>query len=423
MKINWGFGPPKESGGDEKPAPKSDDAAASEQHSWTAGASLSTRVIVGLLWAALIAGPLALAMQVLIPSPQPVVRQDGYVDRIGEAAAVGEFAQRAVVAWLETPRDRAAELQPFFGDTPQNRPQVPWTTDHPAVAEIVKDDTGLWSVVVGVDATEGRVEDPAAQPEADAANAQPAADTSTEAPAEEESAESGASGEEDAEPVERITSGRLYFQVPVLYVEGQMIAQALPAPVPAPAEFDRLRPAYRHALPSDHPAHARVTNFLNAMLVTGDQAELEAYSNPGTSFRALDPVPYAALQVTNIVATGEDTPADEPADGERVEVQADVTLSGSNGEELGAQYFIVLLARQGRWEVAELRTAPALAEPVPVPTPTHTPTPTPTPTTPTPGASGSDSPPSGSSSQGPSTQPTREAGSDPAPSGSATESP
>ncbi|TDE12588.1 conjugal transfer protein [Jiangella asiatica] len=397
MKINWGFGPPKDTG-DDAAAPKG-ETTSSEQHTWTAGSGMATRVIVGLLWAALIAGPLALAMQVLLPDQQPIVRQDGYVDRIGEAAAVSEFAERAVVAWLETPAEQAPELRAYYGDLPQNRPEVPWTTNGSAVAEIVKDDSGLWSVVVGVDATEGRVEAEAA--------ADPAATTDAPATA------APADGEDDAEPVQRVTSGRLYFQLPVLYVEGRMTAQALPAPVPAPAEFDRLQSAYVHDLPSDHPAFARVSNFLTAMLVTGDQAELEAYSNPGTSFRVLDPVPYADVQVTNIVATGEDAPAEEPEDGQRVEVQANVTLSGSNGEELGAQYSLELLARQGRWEVAELRTSPALAEPVPIPTPTR----------PTPGTSGSDSPSSGSSSQDPSDEPTREAGSDPAQPGSTTESP
>jgi hypothetical protein len=158
-----------------------------------------------------------------------------------------------------------------------------------------------------------------------------------------------------------------------------------------------------------------VANFLNAMLVSGDQASLEAYSSPGTSFRVLNPVPYAEVRVDTIVAAGGEAPSDEPADGESAEVQANVTLVGSNGEQLGAQYSVVLQAREGRWEVARLRTSPALAEPVPIPTPSPV-------TTPTPGTSTSEGTSSQGPSQTPSDTPTREAGSDP-PTGTTTESP
>lgn len=403
MKINWGFGPPKDTEGDSgsRDSGSRGPAASSEQHAWTGGSQLATRVVVGLLWAALIAGPLALALQVLLPENRPVVRQDGYVDRMGEAAAVSEFAERAVVAWLETPGEESEVLRAYFGDLGQSRPEIPWTTAGSAVAEIVKDDSGLWSVTVGVDATEGELP----------ADAAPAAGA-TETPVPDEGA-----ADDDAEPVERITSGRLYFQLPVLYVDGQMIAQALPSPVPAPEQFQQLQSAYDHGLAADHPAYARVANFLSAMLVSGDQASLEAYSSPGTSFRVLSPVPYAEVRVETIVAAGGEAPSEEPADGESAEVQANVTLVGFNGEQLGAQYSLALQAREGRWEVARLRTSPALSEPVPIATPA------PVTPTPTPGTSTSDGASSQGPSQAPSDEPTREAGSDPAPTGSTTESP
>lgn len=414
MKINWGFGPPKDTDTDSGPRPK---GAPSEQHTWTGGSRLATKVVVGLLWAALIAGPVALALQMLVPDSRPVVRQDGYVDRIGEAAAVSEFAERAVVAWLETPGEESDALRVYYGDLLQARPEVPWTTTGSAVAEIVKDGTGLWSVTVGVDATEGRP--PAgAEAAANAAATQTPEATTAEGEADTVAGGEGTEGEPEAETVERITSGRLYFQVPVLYVDGQMIAQALPSPVPAPEQFDQLTSAYDHGLAADHPAYARVANFLNAMLVSGDQASLEAYSSPGTSFRALNPVPYAGVSVDTLVAAGGEAPAEEPSDGETAEVQANVTLRGSNGEQLGAQYSLVLQAREGRWEVARLRTSPALAEPVPIPIPTPVPV-----TSPTPGTSTSEGTSSQGPSQTPSGTPTREGGSDPSPSGPTTESP
>lgn len=366
MKINWGFGPPKNddhADGDERRSrrtpsgresgPKTKTGPASEQHSWTAGANMTTKVVVGLLWAALIAGPMALGLQLLTPARDPVIHQGGPGERMGEAAAVGEFAQRAVVAWLETPADDDDGLRQYFGGISQTRPEYPWSVRRPEIAEIVRDDNDLWSVVVSVEATEGQPEKKPAKADADGSGA----------------AENDTDGDDENAEVSRVTSGRLYFRLPVLYVEGEMIAQALPAPVPAPSSVDQLDVVYNEDLPTDHPAYARVTNFLNAMLVHGDQAELEAYTSPGTAFRALTPVPYAAIKVTAITAAGDAMPSESPDDGERVDIQVDVIVSGSNESQLSAQYALVLQARQGRWEVAELMTSPVLAEPVPVPTP------------------------------------------------------
>ena len=390
MKINWGFGPPKDddqadargsrAGRDTSTRDNAKNKGqASEQHSWTAGANMTTKAVVGLLWAALIAGPMALGLQLLTPSREPVIQQGGPGDRMGEAAAVGEFAQRAVVAWLETPANDDDGLKQYFGSIGQTRPELPWKVSRPEIAEIIRDDNDLWSVVVGVEATEGRPEKKPAS-----ADAKPDAD-----------GDDNAEGDDDADDaVSRVTSGRLYFRLPVLYVDGEMIAQALPAPVPAPDSIDQLDVLYEEDLPRDHPAYARVTNFLNAMLVHGDQAELEAYTSPGTAFRALNPVPYAAIKVTAITATGEAMPSENPEDGERVDIQVDVTLSGSNESQISAQYALVLQARQDRWEVAELVTSPVLAEPVPIPTP-ETPS-----ATASPSASTENPSPSGSSGTG-----------------------
>ncbi len=415
MKINWGFGPPKDdddkSGKDVgKPAGKStktgkkspgkttskglakgfgkaapsrgagdesadtgDDAAnSSEVHGWTAGASMATNGITWALRGALIAGPLALAMHLLMPSSDSVVQQNSDGDRVGETAAVGEFAQLAIEAWLETPSDRADSLTTYFGEEPRALPEIPWKASNAEVAEIVRAENGLWSVVVGVDAAEGKPEQkPGQAPEAAAGNE--AGDSGN---ANDSSGTEGNKGSGDG--VERITSGRLYFRVPVLYVEGEMVAQALPAPVPPPASVDQLDSAYEYELKAQHPAFARVTNFLTAMLVNGDPAELEAYSNPGSSFEVLDPSPYADLDIQSIFATTEDEAATSedtdtpPEDGEVIDISVDVVLYGSNEQPINAQYALVLQAREGRWEVAEIRLSPDLAEAVPVPTPTPT---------------------------------------------------
>lgn len=400
MKINWGFGPPKDddesrpsksagrkagavggrstssfggrsgrSGlGAAKPVDDADleNAPESEQHGWTSGASLTTKSIVWLMWAALIAGPLALAMLILFPDRPALVQRGGEGDRSGEVVAVSEFAERAVVAWLETPADQAASLLQYFGDINQGRPSVPWRTSRARVAEIVKDEDGLWSVIVGVDMREGRIEGrPAGNARSGAAGGaaqqpnQPAQD----------SAQGGAEGENDQ--VQRVTSGRMYFRIPILYLEGEMIAQALPAPVPAPEQVDAIGTVYEQPIGADHPAYERVRNFLNAMLVTGSQADVEAYSSPGTSFRALDPVAYAQLHIRSILRAATRAPmAEDPQDGDRADVLATVVLEGSNGQQLDAQYALVLIAREGRWEVAEMPDTPVLRAPVPVPTPT-----------------------------------------------------
>ncbi|WP_165358479.1 conjugal transfer protein [Haloactinopolyspora alba] len=339
MKINWGFGPPKDGSGGEDDArdASATDAAPSEQHAWTAGSNLTTKAVVGLLWAALVAGPTALGLQLLAPPAlAPVVESNGPGERLGEAAAVSEFAESAVVAWLETPEQRADSLRRYFGDLATERPEFPWTAERPAVAEVVKDETGLWSVVVGVDTTQGRPPGSKA----------------------------------------KVRSGRQYFQLPVLYVSGELVAQALPAPVPAPATVEPLADGYEMELQRDHPAFTWVAKFLEAMLVTGDQSELEAYSSPGTSFRPLGQVRYSAIEVQAIDVTGDEAPSARPDDGARLEIRADVLVYGAHEQAVGAQYALVLRARENRWEIAEMSPAPVLAEPVPVPTPTPTPTPT-----------------------------------------------
>ncbi|MGI5262518.1 conjugal transfer protein [Streptomyces angustmyceticus] len=166
-------------------------------------------------------------------------------------------------------------------------------------------------------------------------------------------------------------SGRVrYFQVPVKATGGRgaeaWTAAALPAEVAAPTGSKGVAPELSYGaahapLPSD-PAAQTVKGFLTAYL-TG-RGELDRYLSPGTALHAVRPAPYTAVTVVQVAEHGrapaEGAERQVPPDGVRrrllVDVEGDKRAGGRP-----MSYAIELRARDGRWEVAALEAAPALA--------------------------------------------------------------
>lgn len=361
------FGPPKDDA--DKPAAgkekvtKQDRAQQAadgpQQHGWTAGANMATKATVGLLWLALIAGPVALGLRVLVPGGEQYIPTSGQTPEDLERAAVSEFASRAVVAWLETPKGEEgnAALAEFFGGIDQERPSYPWTAEHEAVADAVKLENGMWAVTIGVDVT-------------DAVNPNPTRDETPDPDGTE------TDGADTVEPDPNETTPapltrRMYFQVPIVYVDGAMAAQALPSPVSEPATRAKMEMPYYTNVGNAHPVFESAQKFLEAMLVNADRAGLKVFTAPGTTFDIIDPPPYTVLEVTDVQATVDvGTDKVEPSDGEQVGILVTVRLTGTNEQVLNAQYAMSLVARQGRWEVAEMQASPALTANVPTSVPT-----------------------------------------------------
>ncbi|WP_257981189.1 conjugal transfer protein [Streptomyces sp. CB02959] len=167
-------------------------------------------------------------------------------------------------------------------------------------------------------------------------------------------------------------SGRVrYFQVPVRATGGQgasgWTAAALPAEVAAPTGSKGVAPelAYgsAHAPLDSDPAVQTVRGFLAAYL-TG-RGELDRYLSPGTALHAVRPAPYTAVSVTQMAEHGqgpaEGAEGQVPPDGVQRRLLVDVEGDGKYTGGRPMTYAIELRARDGRWEVAALEAAPALA--------------------------------------------------------------
>nr|WP_243851607.1 conjugal transfer protein [Modestobacter marinus] len=327
------------------------------QGQWTGGSAWATRGATGLLWTALACGPVGLMLggvAFLTAQPAASAQTQQVSDTASEQAAAEQFAEHFVVTWLTTPRGEEASLAPFIDASGIALPEVPWSVAHPAPAALVDTGDGRWAVTVAVTVTTPPVEgqDPAQAPG----------------------------------PIRR------FFTVPVHYDAGALIAEALPAPVAAPATAEPGRLGYRYTLPDQHPASTASAEFLAALL-TG-AGDVTRYVSPGTQIEAITPAPYAEIRLRNVLV--DQNPADlpeEPANGDELHQLVTAEARSAAGQAISVQYSLALTAREGRWEVRSMEPAPWLAAdqsassstssstsqpsstgPVPAPSPTTDPT-------------------------------------------------
>lgn len=283
----------------------------------TASSAWVTRVCCVGLWAAVGAGVVALLLVVTGYGQQPVstVEQSRAEDpRADERAAVSAFAGDFVTTWLSTPMGQEQRLGEYLA-VPDSvtLPRRPWVASAASVSGIEETSSGTWSVTVAVDVTPG----PAAQ------------------------------------------LVRRYFRVAVLYSEGAMTAQALPAPVAAPRLATPVELNYPEQTMPTSAVVVAAGDFLSALL-TGD-ADLTRFVSPGAQIAPVLPPPYKVVTVADAYA---DVPvtdaAEKPETGAelRLLVTADVAAAGD--QEISVQYALTMRAREGRWEVATVDPAPAL---------------------------------------------------------------
>lgn len=360
MKLSWRGG----SDTDPKAAPAEDtgipDGDVRLQGQWTGGSKWATRGATGLLWSALACGPLGLMVGgvAFLTAPTSASAQTEQVaDTASEQAAAEQFAEHFVVTWLTTPRGDETTLAPFVDVSGIALPEVPWTVTNPAPAALVQTGPGRWAITVAATVTT------------------PAA--------------------EGQDPAQVPPPARRYFTVPVLYDDGALIAEALPAPVAAPASAEAGRLAYRYNLFAQHPASTATAEFLAALLTgTGD---VTRYVTPGTQIPAITPAPYAEVLIRdlNVDVDPADLP-EEPSNGDELHELVTAEARSSTGQAISVQYALTLTAREGRWEVRSMEPAPRQAADQPAAT-------TPPATTPTSSAPAA----STNSTTSPGTQPTR----------------
>jgi hypothetical protein len=151
-------------------------------------------------------------------------------------------------------------------------------------------------------------------------------------------------------------------------------AVTLPAQVAGLADVGPVDLDYDRTLPVTGPLPETLTRFFTALLAGA--GDLDRYTAPGVTLRAIRPAPYTAVRLDRLMASktaqvgrGEQL----PADGTHVQVLATVAAyAGDREGDWQLVYPLELAVRGGRWEVTALQLAPAIATPAPASSPTPT---------------------------------------------------
>lgn len=145
--------------------------------------------------------------------------------------------------------------------------------------------------------------------------------------------------------------GTRFYQVGVVEADGALAATSLPGQVPAPATAEAPElgvEGFRRADGSEPTTEAMQGFF--AALVAGD-GELDRYVAPGTGLRAVDPAPYASVEVERVALRS----LNEAEDAYRALVEVAATDAAERTQVF--HYALELAMREGRWEVTELLPA------------------------------------------------------------------
>ncbi|MET9607047.1 conjugal transfer protein [Streptomyces sp. NPDC006512] len=303
------------------------------------------------LWTALAAGPLALAVALVLPrstpaqaAPTPSVERSVQptVDPAGAAALFVELWLRADAS--STDSGAAGAVRSLAPDIelpkrPRAEGSVPSTTRTVAVRT---SRTGEgWTVVV-------------------------AAIADREAPAQSTPSPAGVPGATGGTPLVR------YFAVPGTGGSGSsaVVISGAPAEVAAPAAGTAPASRFTHAVSSGAPLATTLAEFVRAYLGGGQSAGLERYLSPGVRVAAPSASSYARVDVEGVVADTGSAAAAVPADGTKARARVRVVGEDRAGVRWPLVYRVEVTARAGRWEVSALEsgTGPA-AEPAPAASP------------------------------------------------------
>ncbi|MEV7525617.1 hypothetical protein [Streptomyces sp. NPDC091371] len=297
------------------------------------------------VWAALAAGPLALAAAVAMP--RTTVAQAVPTPRASEAVRLPAdprgFAELFVDLWLRA--DAAAPDSPTTTALRSLAPGVdlpkrPRSSDAvPAPARVVavrmSDEAGgAWTVMVAV-----------------------LRDRSDPSPA--------ASGPGMAgSPVRYFAvSGTRGPDSGLVRVVGAPAEVAVPEAPMSPAE------EVTHRVPADSALGTTLGEFVRTYLGGGQGAGLDRYLSPGLSVAAPKSPPYTRVEVDDVAADTEKALGPGvPADGTAARARIRVTGQDAQGGSLPLLYRMEVTARAGRWEISQLEagiTGPPTGTPTP----------------------------------------------------------
>lgn len=312
----------------EKSTKRVDDSSARTAQ-WTYGSALGAKAVTAVVVIGWLCGPAAIALW-MAPRASVAVESVAPDPLSSFEQTAGGYAVGFVGAWLSASKDDASTLEAYVSTAPPSLGDRPFEYRDLAVAAITPGEDQLLQVLIAGEVLEQRGDD----------------ETSWTA---------------------------RFFEVTVAVEGDVLVPVGFPSVVSGPAtstSFASL--GLGNPMDSTSPASETVELFLTAYL-TG-QGSTTSYLSPGTAIAPIQPAPFTRLRSATF--TSDVPPAEEPADGDTVRVQAVVSAETSAGQALPASYVLELVARAGRWEISRLDSTPLTSdssEPATTPTPTPDP--------------------------------------------------
>lgn len=292
------------------------------------------------VWAALAAGPVALAVACAMPrtvvaAAQPKTTAPSPLrtaDPAGAAALFCDLWLRSDAAQADSSTARAVHALAPSVALPNPAAKTGQVLQRTVAVRSVRLSEGRWSVVVAAQFT---VRDDTGKP-------------------------AEASG---APTVVR------YFAVPVVAAEGTsgpaaFTVTSAPAQIAGPEPATVATSRYVKPLPADGALVSSLGAFFDAYLA--GVGEVARYLSPGTQLNAVSATGYKAVRVDQAAADSEKAIGAVPGDGTRVHIQARVTATDATAGRWPLVYTLDMTARSGRWELTALEAgAPAKDSPSP----------------------------------------------------------
>ncbi|MER7467886.1 conjugal transfer protein [Streptomyces sp. NPDC097981] len=287
------------------------------------------------VWAALAAGPLALAAALVVPrgtaaQAAPVSQATSALrpvaDAAGTAAVFVDLWLRADAAVPDSPVAAAVRAMAPAADLPRRARTEAAAPSAVRVVPVRTTSTpGGWTVVVVALTDTSRTASPSLGP-----TPERMADTAAVA---RYFAVSGTGGQ-DGGPVA---------------ITGSPAEVAAPETAPAPAS------PYIRPVPAGDTLGTTVGEFLRTYLAGGQSTALERYLSPGVRLSALTAAAYVRVDVEEVAADTDKAAAKEvPGDGVRARVRVRVSGEDRSGGRWPLVYRLEMTARAGRWEVTAL---------------------------------------------------------------------
>lgn len=285
---------------------------------WTAGRSLASKGVTGLLLLTLLTGPVALTAALWPRPPAAVEAAESTPGLTAAEQSAGAYAASYVAAWLTATTSEPAGLETFVDVTSLRLGEQATEFRQLHVASVVPQTEALSSVVVTAFVNE------------------PQAAT--------------AEGEEPS-TAWMLRAFRVAVAAPA---DGPLTAVGLPAPIELPTSTAPIELGYGTAVTPADPLMATVREFFDSYLVgVGD---ITRYTTPGAAIAAITPAPYDGVEVDVLAAAG--TVAESITDGTELRLLAQLQLTGGDGGSLAATYALTVVARDGQWEVSSLNPSP-----------------------------------------------------------------